>query len=79
MADAELRAAITAVLFAKLENEGRIHRCGDCGKWMTRGCPQEQLGNDGRNRGPSCKALPCPEFRAASSVASSVMGGGDAS
>lgn len=68
MADIELRAAITAAWVAKLESEGRIHRCGGCRKWMTKSCPQERLGNDGRSRGPSCNAIACPEFSAASGV-----------
>lgn len=58
----------SAAWVAKLESEGRIHRCGGCAKWMTKSCPQERLGNDGRSRGPSCKAIACPEFTAAPGV-----------
>ncbi len=74
MDDAQLRAAITAASFSKLESEGRLHRCGGCIKWMTKGCPQEKLGGDGYNRGPSYKAIACCEFVATAGVAGASNG-----
>lgn len=72
MADAELRAALTAAFVAKLESEGRIHRCGDCAKWMKPTCPRERHNNlTGRSIGPASLDIACQNW------AAGVQGGGN--
>jgi len=35
--------------------------CGDCAKWMTKGCPQERNRN-GRSQGPSSASPICTKY-----------------
>lgn len=45
-----------------MKTEVSYDTCGDCKLWLTKNCPRERLGEDGRKRGPHCNEMACGKF-----------------
>jgi hypothetical protein len=55
---------------ATLSRQVAKRECGDCGLWMTKGCPRERSGGlSGYSKGPSCADIPCASYAETASCA----------